>query len=639
MLVGPTGAGKTTLVRQLIGSDHRRDRFPSTSTARTTTADIEIVTADGAFEAAITFMPEDAVRCTLEECLEEACRSVIRGADDVGVASALLEHREQRFRLSYVLGAWPEEEPDDDWQDDFDDDPELSQRDDLAEDEAVGESEGAINTARLQRYVQEIKNIVQMSRHGTTARLGPYPETGNANNRERWLDDFTSALHQQVNFTELTGRIMKAIEQRFGFIEHGVFEPDGTAWPRLWRYWHADRDLFLKHVRWFSSNHDRQFGRLLTPLVDGVRVRGPFRPPALTRTPRLVLLDGEGLGHSAREANSISTRVTKKFPHVEMILLVDNAQAPMLIAPREVLRSVGTGGCGHKLAVAFTHFDQVVGDNLGTRRKKLSHVRASIPNALASLRETLGAAVTEVLKRRLQSNAFFLGGLNRQPPETKPAVIRKLVKALEAAAEPPEPIDLAPIYGTERLDLFLRDAVERFKDPWMGRLGLVDDDGVPKQHWARIKALCRRIAHNWDNNEYSNLRPIADLVRALQGHVSSWLGSPSGWTREPKDEEEKWAAVDLIRRTVSIKIHSLAEKRLVATRRRDWIEAYEFSGPGSSVERSTSMREIYDAAAPGIAAVPNRGQEEFRDELLKIIRDAVEAEGGSVHPKGDLGGA
>ena len=74
MLVGSTGAGKTTLLRQLIGSDHRRDRFPSTSTARTTTADIEIVTDDGPFEAAITFMTEHETRFAVDECLEKGVR-------------------------------------------------------------------------------------------------------------------------------------------------------------------------------------------------------------------------------------------------------------------------------------------------------------------------------------------------------------------------------------------------------------------------------------------------------------------------------------------------------------------------------------------------------------------------------------
>ena len=47
MLVGTTGAGKTTLLRHIIGTDHIRDRFPATSTARTTIADMEIVIAPG----------------------------------------------------------------------------------------------------------------------------------------------------------------------------------------------------------------------------------------------------------------------------------------------------------------------------------------------------------------------------------------------------------------------------------------------------------------------------------------------------------------------------------------------------------------------------------------------------------------
>ena len=100
MLVGSTGAGKTTLLRQLIGSDHKQDRFPSTSTAKTTTSEIEIVSDPRAeyYDAVITFKPEHEVRCAVDECLEDACVAVIRGQDDAGVAGALLEHREQRFR-------------------------------------------------------------------------------------------------------------------------------------------------------------------------------------------------------------------------------------------------------------------------------------------------------------------------------------------------------------------------------------------------------------------------------------------------------------------------------------------------------------------------------------------------------------
>jgi hypothetical protein len=44
--LGTTGAGKTTVVRQLIGTDPNRERFPSTATAMTTIHDAEIEMRD-----------------------------------------------------------------------------------------------------------------------------------------------------------------------------------------------------------------------------------------------------------------------------------------------------------------------------------------------------------------------------------------------------------------------------------------------------------------------------------------------------------------------------------------------------------------------------------------------------------------
>src|SRR5882672_5044461 len=49
LFVGTTGAGKTSLLRQLIGSDPDEDRFPSIAPAKTTIADIEVIQADGEY--------------------------------------------------------------------------------------------------------------------------------------------------------------------------------------------------------------------------------------------------------------------------------------------------------------------------------------------------------------------------------------------------------------------------------------------------------------------------------------------------------------------------------------------------------------------------------------------------------------
>ena len=639
MLVGSTGAGKTTLLRQFIGSDHTRDRFPSTSTAKTTTADIEIITATGPFEAVVTFMTEHEVRCAVDECLEEACADVVRGCDDTAIAGSLLEHREQRFRLSYILGTWQQELPsgemDAQYEMQYEYGDEAPETDTLADDEIVAGSELTVNNARLGDYVARIRGIAIAVQEQKAVVHGAFADLANATQRQDWLEDFTDGLYEQQEFSRLSLDIMDSIAERFELVQAGDFELNSTGWPTLWYYEEKDRDAFLKQVRWFAGNHGRQFGRLLTPLVNGIRVRGSFQPDAIELQDddrRLVLLDGEGLGHSAREATSVSTKVTERFPETDMILLVDNAQSPMQAAPLALLRSVGSSGHGDKLAVVFTHFDQVRGDNLASHSQKVEHVRASIGNAIVSLRESLTAPVTEILERQLNGNDFYLGGLNQATGAIPPGfikVIHSLMERMQQSAKHAEPIDAAPLYNIARLELALRDATDGFKNPWWGRLGLSFYEGSPKEHWGRVKALCRRIANVWDN-EYNGLRPVADLVRELQDSISRWLDHPAGWTRHPADEDEGQAVINRIRQKVYADIHILAEQRLLADHRRGWRTAFGFSGPGSSFDRAKEMGRIYDASAPSISSVMDAATQEFLDQVIRIVSTAVEDAGGSV---------
>ena len=103
-LVGTTGAGKTSLLRQLIGSDPERDRFPSTAPAKTTIADIEVIQADEPFEAAVTFFTEFQTQANIEECVVDAALAVLEDAPPEKITDRLLNHRDQRFRLSLRLG-------------------------------------------------------------------------------------------------------------------------------------------------------------------------------------------------------------------------------------------------------------------------------------------------------------------------------------------------------------------------------------------------------------------------------------------------------------------------------------------------------------------------------------------------------
>lgn len=634
MLVGSTGAGKTTLLRQLIGSDHNRDRFPATSTAKTTTAEIEIVADPTAehYDAVITFKTEHEIRCAVEECLEDACIAVVRGHQDARIAAALLEHREQRFRLSHLLGNWPEPADDAGLTSIFDEAGDNANS--LPAEETITDEALLVNNERLTAYVIQIREVATATKDRMVPEYGTYENIANPYRLEEWREAYIDSLYDNEDFRDLSLDIMDVIKERFEAISEGAFEQTASDWPNRWqcRLLEGDRVVFLRQVRWFTSNHGDQFGRLLTPLVDGIRAKGPFKPfiDELGKDERrLVFLDGEGLGHSAKEATSVSTKVTERFPDVEMILLVDDAQSPMQAASLELLRSVGNSGHEHKAAVAFTHFDQVKGDNLRSDIQKVNHVSASVNNAILSLRDSLGGPTASRLERQLENSKFYLGRLDTQVPKGFIGQLRALLDRMQASAVLPEPAAAAPIYSVARLDLTLRDATDGFKHPWKGRLGLTNYEGE-REHWTRVKALCRRIANRWDN-EYNGLRPVADLVGELQKAISLWLNNPADWTRHPQDDDEREAAISGIKRKVFARMHLLAEQRLVTNQRPGWETAFSaFRGTGSSRSRAMRIVQIYEEAAPSISFAMDTDNQELMDQVIRIVRDAIEEAEGSI---------
>lgn len=632
LILGTTGAGKTTLLRHFIGSDHEEDRFPSTSTAKTTTADTEIITADGEFEAAVTFMPEHQVRAYIDECLEAACVAAVERSSDQKVISALLQHEEQRFRLSYLLGGWNSANPTNDDEFSFEDEPDDSSR--IDEDEVVSFEERTANHQRLEGYLVSIKSIALDVEARVASDLGNLKPDMSADDRAAWLEIFGTEVFSDAAFAELGLDILEDVTKRFDLISDGI-ERTGSGWPLCWFYRDSDRSKFLSQVRWFSSNHHLQFGRLLTPLVDGIRVIGPFYPSlqGLSGGKKFVFIDGEGVGHAANDASSISTRITQKFDAADMILVVDNAQQPMQAAPLALLRTIGSSGFSKKMALAFTHFDQVKGANLSSFDQKKEHVVASIKNAISSIRDSVGPGIAGSIERQAERNSVFLGGLNRAADRMPAGFIReleKLFRIMGDAVIPAEAVESVPIYQFKGLEIAMRDAIDAFRNPWRGRLGLSYHDTAAKEHWTRIKALSRRLGNGGD--EYSNLRPVADLLLSLQEEAAKWLDRPAGWSVPPSTEEEREAALDPIRQAVFARLYDVVTTRLRDDQLSKWRNAYELFGKGSAIRRADLINNIHHEAAPHMSAAMTQDAREFLDKLYAILQQAIVESGGEVRP-------
>lgn len=630
LLLGTTGAGKTTLLRQLIGTDPETERFPSTSTAKTTVHETEVVLAPGPYRAVVTFFPIDEVREHLNECISEAVLSAYRGDGDAEVLRKLLMHVNQRFRFNYVLGNGPQVAETDDDEDDDTAEP-------IEETPADGVIDLDATNALLTKTLIALRAIA--ARHGDQLKteLGATDEKDQRVVDELFEEELDRRLREDDEFHRISDEIMDEVELRFSLLTDGTVRRNKQGWPQLWSWETDDRASFIKTVTRFSSNHSPRFGRLLTPLVNGVRVSGAFLPAWNgEQQPKLVLLDGEGLGHTPKSVAAISTSLTRRIESTDAIVLVDNAVQPMQAAPVAAMKEMVTSGSASKLLLVFTHFDEVKGDNLPNAAAKEQHVLASAENVLASIGEELGPFAERALRGRLKDACFFVGGIDEDLDATKKTQKRTinqlqvLLAAIDVIVEKPAPVLAQPVYDRMNLVLAVQKAAESFHDAWWPRLGLPSNSGAGKEHWKRIWALSRRLSTPGLGDEYDNLKPVADLRKKLQDQLYVLLQKPLRWNpTEPTDDAHKQQVFDGLANALSAKTLDLATRRVRAERMPEWQSAFNQSGRGSSYARASIIGErIYERAAPIPDVTPSPDRNSFLHEVAAVV-ESVCAEVGA----------
>lgn len=587
LLLGTTGAGKTTLLRQLIGTG-KAEGFPTTSTAKTTIADTEIICSKSAYEAAVTFMSSAEVRGHVEECLARALFAAWEKEPAETVQEKLLEHRDQRLRFNYILGE---------------------------------------DSEFLSGVVSDIKRIADEKGKLLAGQL----EIRTPKDRDAFesllADEFDPKQNGQVR--GIVDSIMGEIHKRFNLLDGENLRKSTKDWPECWRFASPDRAAFLGKIRPFFSNNSEKWGELLTPLVNGMRVRGDFSPKWGSIPGGLVIIDGEGLGHVSPNVSSvtISTKIARQMNGADAIVLVDNAKQPMLAAPAAVLMDAFLGGNANKLFVCFTHMDHVEGDNLPNFRHKKRHVQNSAANAINSIGQAIardidadtGNSARRVLNGRIRQFCYVGGmqeALNDGEDAGKTSIeeLSRLVRTIfDVPGMPSEQLLQVVAYDESALRAAISESVKKFREAWHACLY--------GEHWTRVKALTRRLAEDWDD-EYDTLKPLAEMGKGIQDAVHKSLARDGA----PDDKKDQQVAVFL--RTVRGKVAELVEDCVWVANNphQKWEDAYAQKGRGSASVRRDIILGILgadnDKPSPGPAS------EAFVDAVVQIVKEAAESGNG-----------
>jgi energy-coupling factor transporter ATP-binding protein EcfA2 len=595
LLLGSTGAGKTTLLRQLMGTNPETEKFPATSTAKTTVFDTEIIFAEGEYSGVVTFYSESETREFVKESIKNSILEYLITKDKNQTLRVFLEDKEQRFRLGYTIGKIKEKKK-------------FSKYENLENiageiDSIKGEEQEALEN-NINGYLNDIINISQKvsiqcnQEYAANASLTDEDKT--------ILEEIISykvSDYDEDDFHELTDKIVEDIKIRFAGLDQQTLTTEKFGWPIYWSLKTTDRNEFLSSIRFFSSNTSGMFGRLLTPLVSGMRVQGPFKPSFLTDVPNLTIIDGEGLGHIPDTTSNLPSSTISKFDTSDAIILVDNAQNPMMAPPYAVIKSLAISGHYPKLFVCFTHFDSVKGDNLPTINDKIDHVYGAADNLLGKLESELEYDVKRFLSNHLHDHSYYLSNLDQSLGEDALSLFTSdqlidLTAKLNRMISPTVVTEAIPVYDITTIIIKIQNAAKQFHNIWDGYLYGSNVSLKRKAHFTQIKALSLRLGYG-SQYEYSFLTPISDFWASFNGQISGFLSTPVKWEPFEPTEEDKLKKIDEFKKIISSKIQDYAKNAMKEEMLDEWQNAYsQYSGKGSASERAKRIGLIYSKSVP-----------------------------------------
>jgi hypothetical protein len=589
-MVGNTSVGKTSLLRRILGTVP--ERFPATSGNRTTLFPFEVLIEDGKFRAAVSFRSETETELALQQMVLKAVMKALDHASDELIIRELFEPTEDGLRLKYLLGV-----------------------------PKPGGDSPVVHLA--QRWVEAVRQVAQTAAL-TVASILDDEQAKSRETSGAVRELIEDEAEESEGLANIVTEITEELRDRSDIDVPGTITRTATSWPIAWNFdAHAsERERFIKEVKRFTGNQREDFGKLLTPLVNGVRVAGPFFSGSNGRRP-LVLCDTVGFGHYASTASDLHEAYTELCDRVDCILVVESAKTSFSSnSLHQVLEATVTTGHVKKLAVAFTHMDELVGDDVHDeaelQEKALLGLRGAIDQHVA---KKLSREAARQLMAHVLENLFYFTCLNIPSDTQSNPELDKLSRYF-SEKKPPVPSDAPfPEYDFKFFVPFVISAIDNFRSRWSALLGVRSHSVFDSLHWQSVKAVARRNALNI-NDQYP-YRPVAALHAVLRQEIAKFLDAPFSWPGHTPSDEEKQAVIDLIKAELALPLLRLCASTLRTIPQPQWITAWEFRGLNSTIRRRSTIENLFAQHLPYFR-LDNAIAVTFINDLEALVRAAID---------------
>jgi len=559
--LGDTGAGKTTIIRKILGTDGLN--FPTTRQTRTTVAITEYVLSSGLpFMGSFIIKPENEIRGLINEILQDALAKIYKEINSKKHISEKrrLKHikqtKDQRFRLYYLL----------------------------TEDEQKGI---ITNLEQLTPLVEEKIELLK--------------------------SDFPDDLDQQEIFIELAvdelsknelleyeNEIFSLITEKVKTVCNGYNLSTGTG---SYQITANDAQSLITECKAILSSEIKS----ISPVVEYARIQGNILAPWLSDLEtEMVVIDGEGIGHNTKETGKLDSRHYDYFYNSHSIVLVEESKKPFIAGGKSALKNISDRGYSDKLILVFSKLDEVIPYDVedATRDDQIEEVNYSLENVISSLEE-------DGVDINIDENSiYYLSNVDAEETSktTQDEIISTVNKSISLMSSTYDFSE--PAYDFEMLSAFLLEAAKDFSKQYSTLLD--------QQHWQTIKAFNRRM--NWGNYGFRMFTPVSDIEDKLTEKLQGFLSNPKGWDENVTDKV-KIDSINKIKRELNQLLLKYAYQAIVKQPEDEWETAISYAGAGSTNTRRHKISSIFDSAIPKTIDVDIASR--FKDEVKEIIMEAI----------------
>lgn len=419
-LIGEQGSGKTRLLRQLLGLKEEAEPFPALGSVESSAYAMEWLSADQEYyEAIVTFVPFLEMKECVEEAVCEAATAYIAESSEFGMVEALIG---KGGRMRSLMGQLP-----------------------AAISRMYGWLPSFTDDQDRKRWAPYIKAIQAEALKLRNEMIARGEDTSDS-------ILFQRAWKAEARCGQISRALVEEIERNFSLLEEGSMTYHEDDWPLSWRFQTSDRSYFFQLLYQLFGDDAVFDGKQLSGLVEGMRLKGPFRPlshegPA----PKWMVTEQH------TEAGKWSARQMKNVRKADMVVFVEKG---LTSQPSPLLEHLIVSGRADALTIVLTGMDDMTGNRFRTYDEKGEQLCRLLHERIQAAGERWGERAERALTRVCRQNGLHM--VSHTADLSAIDVRQKLTHVLETSTIPKEVSRVHPIYLSINTALAVYEGTKRF---------------------------------------------------------------------------------------------------------------------------------------------------------------------------------